>query len=123
MKSKGPSLIVWIVVLLMSAAAEVRQASNIGEQIGISERIQNGDLKAVNDAGSSGNRAFIPYLRADLMNPKYSTLRGDLQIALASSPLSFERQFVREIDECGGLGRILCCESDRRGETDDELMI
>jgi len=64
------------------------------------QRILAGDIHAINQAGASGNRAFVPYLRHELQDPRY---KDD-----SRSPIPYARMALGKLGEVDQLQKLWC---------------
>jgi len=74
--------------------------ANPNDEAALIQRILAGDLHAINEAGASGNRVFVPYLRRELQDPRY---KDD-----SRSPIPVARAALAKLGELDQLQELWC---------------
>src|ERR1700739_1457499 len=93
-----PLLCLVVALVSLRAAGQTTTATNPDE--GLTQRILAGDLNAISEAGASGNRVFVPYLRRELQDPRY---KDD-----SRSPIPVARAALAKLGELDQLQELWC---------------
>ena len=83
------------------AQSEAAQPAQSRHDIQLTEAIQQGNTGAISEAGRSGNRFFVPFLKRELTDRTHEFARSDARLALAKlgEKEELQEQWCRSISE------------------------